>query len=97
MKEVRSQCYGLSEKVKNRQDDKTKFSVAVSGFLCAVEKGLDSRSWAKAMQWQLQMVPTKNGVLAIVGISLLGGLELVELEHVIDEFLLARGRCACWV
>ena len=97
MREVRSQCYGLSEKVKNGQADKTEFSVAESGFLCALEKGLDSRIWVKAMQWLLLMVPTENGVLAIVGVSLLGGLELVELEHVIDELLLALRRCARWV
>ena len=44
-----------------------------------------------------QMVLTENSVLAVVGVSLLGGLELVELEHVINELLLALGRCARWV
>ena len=35
------------------------------------------------------MLLTENSVLAVVGVSLLGGLELVELKHVIDELLLA--------
>lgn len=53
MREVRSQCYGLSEKVKMGQADKTVFSVAESGCLWALEKGLDSGIWVKALQWLL--------------------------------------------
>ena len=53
MKEVRSQCYGLSENVENGQEDRTEFPVAESGFLCALEKGLHSRMWVVAMQWLL--------------------------------------------
>lgn len=32
-----------------------------------------------------------------MGICLFGGLELVKLEDVVDEFLLAGGRSAGWV
>ena len=77
--------------MKNGQADKTMFSVIESGFHCALEKGLESYAMAT------QVVLTENSVLAVVGVSLLGGLELVELEHVINELLLALGRCARWV
>ena len=44
--------------------------------------------------WNLR---TEDGILAVVGICLLGGLKLVELEDIINKGLLAGGWSTRWV
>lgn len=48
-------------------------------------------------QWALWNLHTEDGILAVVGIGLLGGLELIELQYIINEVLLAGGWSAGWV
>lgn len=48
----------------------------------------------RALFWNLR---TEDGILAIVGIGLLGRLKLVELENVINKGLLAGSWITRWV
>lgn len=45
-------------------------------------------------KWLVGNGRTKDGVFAVVGVGLFGGVELVEFEDVIDEGLFAGGRGA---
>lgn len=45
----------------------------------------------------MESLRTENGILAVMRIGLFGRLELVELEYVVDEFLLAGGGSTGWV
>ena len=40
---------------------------------------------------------TEYGILAIMGVGLFGGLELVELEYIVDKVLLASRGGTRWV
>ena len=48
-------------------------------------------------QWTLWKLRTENGILAVVRISLLRRLELVELENIINESLLVGSWSPRWV
>ena len=62
----------------------------------ALVEGLESWYWVSAGKESLWKIRTEDSVLAVVGVGLFGGFELVELEYVVDELLLAGGRCARW-
>lgn len=42
-------------------------------------------------QWALWNLHTEDNILAVVRIGLLGGLELIELQYIVNEILLAGG------
>ena len=63
--------------------------VRESGFWVDARVG----NWCR---WEI-CLHTEHGILAVMGIGLFGRVELIELEYVVDEFLLAGGGGTGWM